>query len=331
MGRSGAGKTSMRSIIFSNHVAKDTRRLGATIDVESNQIRFLGEMRLDLWDCGGQESFLDNFLTTQRDSIFSHVHSLIYIFDVESPYFSTTDMHYFVDCLAALKAKSGPRPTIDANSISITSPDGTHESPETGALVHVLIHKLDLVSPAQRSITFQRRKEEILRKCREAGWDGVATFGTSIWDETLYGAWSQIVSTLIPNVASLRQHLAAFAEKCKATEVVLFERQTFLVISRSTSEPEASQQGWELGRFDKICQCIKIFRLSCSRSLRVQFSTLEMCNAEFTAVLDVITPNTYIMVISTEPGVQPAGIRLNLRLSRSHFANLQALTWGRAF
>jgi Ras-related GTP-binding protein A/B len=46
----------MRSIIFNNHVAQDTRRLGATIDVEASQIRFLGEMRLDLWDCGGQES-----------------------------------------------------------------------------------------------------------------------------------------------------------------------------------------------------------------------------------------------------------------------------------
>lgn len=30
MGKSGSGKTSMRSIIFANYVARDTRRLGAT-------------------------------------------------------------------------------------------------------------------------------------------------------------------------------------------------------------------------------------------------------------------------------------------------------------
>lgn len=30
MGKSGGGKTSMRSIIFANYSAKDTRRLGAT-------------------------------------------------------------------------------------------------------------------------------------------------------------------------------------------------------------------------------------------------------------------------------------------------------------
>lgn len=53
MGKSGAGKSSMRSIVFSNYVAKDVRRLGATIDVEHSNIRFMGNLMLNLWDCGG--------------------------------------------------------------------------------------------------------------------------------------------------------------------------------------------------------------------------------------------------------------------------------------
>lgn len=53
MGKSGSGKSSMRSIIFSNYVAKDVRRLGATIDVEHSTIKFLGNLVLNLWDCGG--------------------------------------------------------------------------------------------------------------------------------------------------------------------------------------------------------------------------------------------------------------------------------------
>ena len=53
MGKSGAGKSSMRNIIFSNFVAKDVRRLGATIDVEHSNIKFLGNLVLNLWDCGG--------------------------------------------------------------------------------------------------------------------------------------------------------------------------------------------------------------------------------------------------------------------------------------
>lgn len=53
MGKSGAGKSSMRSIIFSNQVAKDVRRLGATIDVDKKRVKFLGNLLLDIWDCGG--------------------------------------------------------------------------------------------------------------------------------------------------------------------------------------------------------------------------------------------------------------------------------------
>lgn len=55
MGKSGSGKSSMRSIIFSNYVAKDTRRLGATIDVDLSHVKFLGNLTLNLWDCGGWE------------------------------------------------------------------------------------------------------------------------------------------------------------------------------------------------------------------------------------------------------------------------------------
>ena len=79
MGKSGSGKTSMRSIIFANYIARDTRRLGATsqnlfknifqsqsifffhfyinsnfkVDVEQSYVRFLGNLVLNLWDCGG--------------------------------------------------------------------------------------------------------------------------------------------------------------------------------------------------------------------------------------------------------------------------------------
>ena len=57
MGKSGSGKSSMRNIIFSNYVAKDVRRLGATIDVEHSRVKFLGNLILNLWDCGGYICF----------------------------------------------------------------------------------------------------------------------------------------------------------------------------------------------------------------------------------------------------------------------------------
>lgn len=60
-------------------------------------------------------------------------------------------------------------------------------------------------------------------------------FATSIWDETLYKAWSQIVYSLIPNVDLLEAQLKDFSAICGADEVVLFERATFLVISTTST------------------------------------------------------------------------------------------------
>ncbi|RYH10742.1 hypothetical protein EON65_39280 [archaeon] len=60
-------------------------------------------------------------------------------------------------------------------------------------------------------------------------------FPTSIWDETLYKAWSQIVYSLIPNIDQLESQLKEFREICGADEVVLFEKATFLVISHATA------------------------------------------------------------------------------------------------
>jgi Ras-related GTP-binding protein A/B len=40
MGKSGSGKTSMRSIIFANYIARDTRRLGATSKFQLSKIKY---------------------------------------------------------------------------------------------------------------------------------------------------------------------------------------------------------------------------------------------------------------------------------------------------
>lgn len=54
MGKSRSGKTSMRSIIFANYGAKDTFRLGPTLDVENSHVRFV-LVRVGVENSGKQE------------------------------------------------------------------------------------------------------------------------------------------------------------------------------------------------------------------------------------------------------------------------------------
>jgi len=105
-------------------------------------------------------------------------------------------------------------------------------SPQTR--IFCLIHKMDLLAENVRTSTFEQRKQDIIDQI-----DGrfeVECFRTSIWDETLYKAWSQIVAFLLPNIKTLEKNLKTFCETVNADEVVLFERSTFLVISHYDSK-----------------------------------------------------------------------------------------------
>jgi len=291
MGKSGSGKTSMRSIIFANYIARDTRRLGATIDVEHSHVRFLGNLVLNLWDCGGQEAFMENYIASQRNHIFRDVEVMIYVFDVESREFDK-DMHYYQSCLEAILQNS------------------------KDAKIFCLIHKMDLVQEEQRELIFKEREIELKQRSLPLE---ITCFKTSIWDETLYMAWSSIIYSLIPNVQMLESSLQNFCNICEADEIVLFERATFLVISHSTKKPH-----YDIHRFEKISNIIKQFKLSCSKS-QTLFQSMEVKNSNFTAFIDVLTPNTYIMVIMSDPTIQSAATAININVARKHFEKIEKM------
>ncbi|XP_048746882.1 ras-related GTP-binding protein A [Ostrea edulis] len=294
MGKSGSGKTSMRSIIFANYIARDTRRLGATIDVEHSHVRFLGNLVLNLWDCGGQEAFMENYFASQRDNIFRNVEVLIYVFDVESRELEK-DMHYYQSCLEAILQNS---------------PD---------AKVFCLVHKMDLVQDDQRDMIFREREEDLKRLSKPLD---CTCFATSIWDETLYKAWSNIVYQLIPNVQQLEANLTNFANIIEADEVLLFERATFLVISHCERKHHP-----DIHRFEKISNIIKQFKLSCSK-LAATFQGMEVSNKNFSAYIDVFTSNTYVMVVMSDPTIPSAATLINIKNARKHFEKLERVDSG---
>ena len=102
------------------------------VDVEHSHVRFLGNLVLNLWDCGGQEAFMENYFASQRDNIFRNVEVLIYVFDVESRELEK-DMHYYQSCLEAI----------------------LQNSPE--AKIFCLIHKMDLVQEDQRDLVLPHK------------------------------------------------------------------------------------------------------------------------------------------------------------------------------
>lgn len=316
-GRSGSGKSSMRSIIFSNYSAFDTRRLGATIDVEHSYLRFLGHMTLNLWDCGGQDIFIDNYFTNQRDHIFRMVEVLIHVFDVESKEVPK-DIDTFIRCLKHLREFS------------------------PNAKIFVLLHKMDLVRSERREEVFNTTMKSLYEHSKPYGYT-LTGYPTSIWDESLYKAWSNIVCSLIPNMGLFQRHLKMFFDISEAEEVVLFERSTFLVISHVSSqdkphEPLVNGSNAETSlvnqldpkRFEKISNIIKTFKQSCTK-MRSQFQAISLHGNNCSAYIDILTSNTFIMVIMPSLRIGGGGTDIdgntiisNIKASRGWFEKIES-------
>jgi len=245
MGRAGAGKTSMRSIIFANYLARDTNRLTATNNVEHSHLRFLGNLVLSLWDCGGQDIFMENYFESQREHIFRNVEVLIYVMEVRG------------NTLQGLQSSPRPRDyDKDFQYFKTTCESIRHHSPS--ARTFCLVHKLDLVKECDRVLILSHYDQE-MRKVGEGL--KITVHGTSIWDETLFRAWSDIVYALVPNMGLLESHLKHFCEITEADEVVLFEKSTFLVISHATRKEHPDDH-----RFEKISNICKQFKLTCGKT-----------------------------------------------------------------
>ena len=160
---------------------------------------------------------MENYLSQQRSHVFSNVGVLIYVFDIESRDFDR-DLVTYLSITSALAQYS---PT---------------------ASVYVLIHKMDLVSPTQREEAYNNRIAAVRSK---SDIFEPITFATSIWDQSLYKAWAEIIHDLIPNLSEITRHLATLGNLIDAEEILLFERSSFLVVSHWCSRSEERRVGKE--------------------------------------------------------------------------------------
>ncbi|EKV12105.1 Small monomeric GTPase (Gtr1), putative [Penicillium digitatum] len=303
MGKSGSGKSSMRSIIFSNYVAKDVRRLGATIDVEHSHVKFMGNLTLNLWDCGGQDAFMETYLASQRGNIFSDVAVLIYVFDIESREVER-DLDTYHAIIEALREFS------------------------PNAYVFCLVHKMDLIQAEHRQRIYDERSAAIRSR---SGDFRVDTFASSIWDQSLYKAWAGIVHKLIPNLIVIERFLTAFAKKINAEEVILFERSTFLTVTSVTSEVGELNPIYD--RHERLSNIMKAFKHCAARNTLTTpasagFVVMHTKTPQFNIFLGRFTDNTYIFLV-VPPGEASYNCAvLNTMLAREGFSKAAAGSGG---
>ena len=166
--------------------------------------------------------------------MFSEVGVLIYVFDIESREFERDLTTY----LAIIKALEGYSPH---------------------AKVFCLVHKMDLVQNEYRDSLFGERESAIIARSGKFS-KKVRSFATTIWDQSLYKAWGQIVNSLIPNLDIIEGYLEHLAGVIEAEEVILFERTTFLTVMSVTTS--TGNQNPYADRYERLSNIVKTFKHS---------------------------------------------------------------------
>jgi Ras-related GTP-binding protein A/B len=181
-----------------------------------------------------QDGFVENYLTQSRNHVFGSVAVLIFVFDIESREFPA-DVISYSNIIRAL-----------------------HEC-SPGAKVFCLIHKMDLVQNRLRQAMFDERADYI-REASEGFKDTVEFFATSIWDQSLYKAWTKIIYYLIPNAGTIEALLEQLAEVIDARELILYERTTCLTVAHVTRKTEEPNPFTD--RFERISSILKTHKQS---------------------------------------------------------------------
>ena len=281
MGSSGAGKSSIRCVLFANTLPKDTAKIGFTQYITQKRASSFGGREMEIWDCPGQNNFMKHYFESQREFLFKNCQILVYVFDMSSA-IDINDIKFCVDAVAEL------------------SPN---------ARIFGLMHKSDIVPATERDKIYWEKVREVQR-------EGIEFFMTSIWNESLYSTWSEIIQWLVPNSDGLRSTLLGLCDAWEADEVVLFDKLTFLVISSHSNKLFKDKY-----RFEKISSIIKMFKITCSKA-SAGFVSMNVTSSRYSAIIDEFNSNSYILVVTSKPHVLPALSKMNVQLAKPLLSNI---------
>ena len=257
-----------------------------------------------------QDSFVESYLTHQRSNVFSSVAVLIFVFDVRSR-----------------------EPAADLVSFSSTVRALHEHSP--ASKIFVLLHKMDLVgSAAERATLLAATTADVGTACAR---EGIArarlTVGaTSIWDQSLYRAWTQVVHELVPHVGALETALRRLADVLDARELVLYERATCLAVTQVTRGDEADNPFAD--RCERISSILKTHKHAMAKhsgrataagergSAAAPFAEMQIKTPAFMFFIARLTEYTNLAVVLPAHEGAFNAARLNVQLARPEFASL---------
>jgi len=165
LGLTQTGKTSIMKTFFEGMKTDETKSLEATIKYDRKFYRF-DDQELEIYDVGGQISYLEEIIEKSKEMIFSDVKVLIYVIDLPNLDTYQLSRQYLIRILKYVNLYS--------------------QDPK----IYLFTHKMDLISE-----NFREEALKIFKKYfKTVELDKIKIFQTSIYENTSRNAMKEILS-----------------------------------------------------------------------------------------------------------------------------------------
>jgi len=205
MGLRGSGKSSIQKVVFNKMAPTETRYLESTNKIEKNDISECSFIKFQIWDFPGHIDFCDPMF--QSDLIFNASCAVIFVIDAQDDY---------LEPLVRLNS------TIEC--VYRQNPNIRFE---------VFIHKVDCLMDdqkieVQRDITQRVTSvlDDIFAHNEELGVGQGVSIGfhlTTIYDHSIFEAFSKVVQKLIPYLDAFEDLLNIFISSSMLDKAFLFD------------------------------------------------------------------------------------------------------------
>ncbi|XP_035705342.1 ras-related GTP-binding protein C isoform X2 [Folsomia candida] len=218
MGLRRSGKSSIQKVVFHKMAPNETLFLESTNKVVKEDICNSSFVQFHIWDFPGQIDFFDP--TFDSDNIFGGCDALIFVIDAQDDYMEALErLHTTVT--RAYKIN----PSIN---------------------FEVFIHKVDGLSEDYKMDTQREIHQRATDDLMDSAFEQVhlSFHLTSIYDHSIFEAFSKVVQKLIPQLPTLENLLNIFISNCSIEKAFLFDVVSKIYIATDSSPVD--MQSYEL-------------------------------------------------------------------------------------
>ncbi|KIW70121.1 hypothetical protein, variant [Phialophora macrospora] len=206
MGQRRSGKSSITNVVFHKTPPQETLFLESTTQIQKDTMHSF--MDFQIWDFPGQIDYFDPTFDTNQ--IFSEIGALVWVIDAQDDY-----------------SESLNRLTTTILNLQTTFP---HVN------VEVFIHKIDSLNDEFRTEVYQDIAQRVGDDLNDAGYinPNVTYHMTSIYDYSIFEAFSRVVQKLIPHLDTLENLMNTLVNNSGIAKAYLFDILTKVYVASDT-------------------------------------------------------------------------------------------------